>query len=188
MQNEIFNAVQLNRPNHNVFDLTHDRKLSTQMGKLTPIFLMETVPGDKISIKSNAFVRFAPLVTPVMHQVKVYMHFFFVPNRILWKGWEQFITGGEDGQQSPAAPFLRKELYNIPEGSLEDYFGIPVALDAQIDPPISQLNDFSALPFAAYNLIWNEYYRDQNLQQPIAYELNDGDNTQNLPTDIKLRA
>jgi len=105
----IFSMAQTNRPPRNVFDLTHDKKLTTKFGQLTPIFLMDCVPGDKVSVKTSTMVRFAPLIAPVMHDVNVYCHFFFVPNRILMKDprdWENFITGGEDGLDDTVWPYI----------------------------------------------------------------------------------
>jgi hypothetical protein len=71
------------------------------IGKITPISLMECVPGDSFNIKTTNLMRFAPLIAPVMHQSSVYCHFFFIPNRILWANWEEFITGGEVAASDP---------------------------------------------------------------------------------------
>ena len=83
----IFSHVQQRRPGSNTFDLSHDRKMSLNMGDLVPIFLMECVPGDVIKMTTSQMLRFAPMIAPVMHRVSVYTHFFFVPNRIVWDNW-----------------------------------------------------------------------------------------------------
>ena len=77
----IFNTVQNSKVPSNKFNLTHDVKMSSKMGWLTPCCVIDTLPGDKFDISGNAMVRFAPTIAPVMHRVDVYMHYFFAPNR-----------------------------------------------------------------------------------------------------------
>lgn len=74
------------------------------MGKLVPIHVQECIPGDKFNFKAVNFLRMAPMIAPVMHQVKVHIHHFYIPNRLVWDGWEEFITLGEFGSTPP--PFL----------------------------------------------------------------------------------
>ena len=124
-----FTGIPVTAPPKNVFDLSHDRKYSTRFGKLTPVFIMDVVPGDKVSIKSNLLLRFAPLVYPVMHEANAYIHFFYVPNRILWPNWENFITGGESGNDASVWPYLESTLHDKSYGTLFDYMGLPVADD-----------------------------------------------------------
>lgn len=158
----IFNTISLKRPKHSVFDLSYDNKLSFRMGKLVPTHVQECVPGDKFHMSSEAMFRMMPMLAPIMHKVDIYHHFFFVPNRIIWDGWEKFITGGEDGAIPPAFPYMKKENLDVTASSLGDYLGLPLGNYALSggDSPIS------AIPFAAYQRIWFEYYRDQNLQEP----------------------
>lgn len=158
-----FNTIMVKKPDTNVFDMSYDMKLSLDMGNLTPVHCQEIIPGDKINITSESLLRFAPLIAPVMHKVDVTMHFFFVPNRILWSGWEDFITGKNP---TPSFPYL-SGVPNL-ESSLGDYLGLPIT------PSIDKC---SALPFAAYQRIYNEYYRDQNLHPEVdGTELSDGSN------------
>lgn len=164
MRNKLFKTVRARRPKRNVFDLSHERKMSMNMGNLVPILCQEVVPGDTFRLNSEVFMRFAPMAAPIMHRVNVYTHFFFVPNRLVYDDWERFITGGVDGQQLPPFPTfeLGDKVYDIGKGSLADYLGIP---------PIDSSNirlKASLLPFRAYTKIYNEYYRDQNLQPEIA--------------------
>jgi hypothetical protein len=166
----IFTKVQNQKVGSNTFDLSHDRKMSMDMGLLTPIHCQEIVPGDKINMSTSQMLRMAPMITPVMHQVKVYTHFFFVPNRLLWLQWEQFITGGEDGLDTSVFPYVTARS-NMVTGSLSDYFSVPVAT------PVSHDMQISALPFYAYNRIYNEYYRDQNLVEPLGDTAIDGNNS-----------
>ena len=169
MAQNLFNSIQLIKPKKNVFDLTHDVKLSTNMGQLTPILTLECVPGDKINLSCESLIRFAPMIAPVMHRMDVTMHYFFVPNRILWNNWEKFIT---EHNSEHVAPYLSVQTgtYTAAQLKMMDYMGIPPI------PAGGTTTNVSALPFAAYQAIWNEYYRDQNLQAPLDYKLTDGDN------------
>lgn len=91
----IFNSINLRAPKKNVFDLSHAKKLSMRMGKLVPIMLEEVVPGDKFINQSEIMMRLAPMLAPVMHPINVFTHFFFVPNRLVWDEFKDFITGGK---------------------------------------------------------------------------------------------
>lgn len=175
----LFNSIQLSRPKSNLFDLTHDVKLSTQFGDLTPILALECVPGDKFNLSCESLVRFAPLIAPVMHRMNVTMHYFFVPNRIVWDNWEKFITDANSGIQFPFINYGdgTSALY----GKFVDYMGVP-PVPAGGSPV--QLN---AIPFAAYQAIYNEYYRDQNLEAEVNYKLIDGSNNGNNANLLVLR-
>lgn len=156
------------------FNLTHENKLSCQMGQLVPILNLEVLPGDTFTGKTDALVRLAPQLAPVMHNVDVFVHYFFVPNRILWDNgksdcWETFITGGQSGTESPAFPKIN--FSNIANNSLADYLGLPTV--EGLTTPLS----VSALPFRAYNLIYNEWYRDQNLEDEIAISTAGGEDS-----------
>jgi hypothetical protein len=168
----IFSKIQNKKVGTNIFDLSHERKFSMDMGVLTPILSMETVPGDKINLTTSQMMRLAPLVSPVMHQITVYTHFYFVPNRILWPNWEDFITGGEDGNNASVFPTL-SFIGDQAEGTLSDYLGLPTPAS-----PGQNIN-ISAMPFCAYQKIYNEYYRDQNLITKVPDELIDGANAAN---------
>ena len=176
----IFSHVKASKPRSNTFDLSHDRKFSMQMGILTPTAVLECIPGDKWRMSTSQLVRLAPMIAPVMHQMSIYTHYFFVPNRIIWPNWESFITGGEEGDDSSTFPFLRFALSNN-EGTIFDYMGLPT------DTGGAEL-DYNAIPFAAYNKIYNEYYRDQNLiTDTLVDELEDGNNTINMLSDVVLQ-
>lgn len=188
----IFNSIRLKRPKRNVFNLSYENKLTMNMGELVPIMCMPIVPGDKFRVNTEALVRLAPLVAPMMHRVNVYTHYFFVPNRLVWTEWEDFITKGIDGEDTPVLPYFsldksdmsnssRRGFYS--DGSLWDYLGLPSVnkvngLDNIVQSPngVSLPTDFrvSCLPFRAYQLIYNEYYRDQNLTDPIDFPLGPG--------------
>lgn len=146
-------------PRRSVFDLSYEKKLTCDMAQLIPVMCDEVVPGDFFQIGNQAVVRFQPLVAPILHEINMYVHYFFVPYRILWDDWEDYISGGEDGQFSDPIPEWGPTITT--EGSLWDFFGFPVGIDPNGAYPI----DF---PRRAYNLVWNEYYRDENLQTEVA--------------------
>ena len=122
------------------------------MGKLVPVQLQEVLPGDTFRMQSSAFIRMSPMLAPVMHPVTVRLHHWFVPMRLLWDGWEDFITG----QSSDTIPTLSTVSG---KDTISDYFGIPHVADDPVE--------VNALPFRAYNMIWNEFYRDQDLEAEI---------------------
>jgi len=169
------------KPKRNVFDLSHDVKLSAKMGNLTPILVQEAIPGDKFNISCESLIRFAPLVSPVMHRMDVTMHYFFVPNRILWDNWEKFIV---DANTPIVAPFFKYDnAYSAQRKKFLDYMGIPPTGVGSVQTNIN------ALPLAAYQCIYNEYYRDQNLVPEItAWKLTDGENSSGDLLDIRYRA
>jgi len=164
---KLFNQVLGNKPKRNVFDLGHERKFSMNMGDLVPILCEEVVPGDTFQMNTEVMMRLAPMVSPVMHRVNVYTHFFFVPYRLIWDAWKDFITGGEDGEQEPVRPyFVLSSGTNystlLGRGTLADYLGVTIPEGSL---PIN--HSLNALPFRAYATIYNEYYRDQNLQPKL---------------------
>jgi hypothetical protein len=184
MSTPIFNQIEIKGVGSNTFDLSHDKKLSLNMGELVPICVIDTIPGDNFHINTSQMIRFAPLVAPIMHQVKVYTHYFFVPNRLVWENWQNFITGGEDGLDTSVFPFLQNSIQAKNVGNLSDYMGLP----SDQGTLGTQLTNISAIPFAAYQLIYNEYYRDQNLIPKVEYKLSDGLQTITGLRQIRKRA
>lgn len=178
MKQNFLNSIKVSAPKKSAFDLSHDVKLSCNMGELIPTLAMECIPGDKFHISNESLLRFQPLIAPMMHRVNVYMHYFFVPNRILWSNWETWVTnGGNNPGTLPVFP----TVYAGNDGgtsatytTLMDYMGVPNPLPT---PSAANVERISAFPFAAYTKIWNEYYRDQNLQPEKVCDLVDGDNT-----------
>lgn len=170
------NSIKLTRPKSNVFDLSHDVKMSCKFGGLYPTLAMEVLPGETIHIGNDSMMRFAPLVAPVMHRVDDSMHYYFVPNRLLWPGWEDWISNKKTAGVLPAHPYLNlvPNTAYIGPFLIHTYLGLP-----QI-PTSGATERVSALPFAAYQFIVNEYYRDQNLMPEIPYQLVNGDNTANI--------
>jgi hypothetical protein len=166
----MYDKVKGLSPKYNTFDLSHDKKLTMEMGKMIPVAAIEALPGDAFTIETSHLTRFLPLATPVMHNVKVKMRYFFCPNRLVWPNWEDFITGPESSTDTtePAHPYI---TIDSEPSDLADYMGVSTS-----DHGAGRTVEVNAIPFAAYQLIWNEYFRDQNHQTEIAYELSDGSN------------
>ena len=111
--NKIFTKIKLDQVKKNVFDLSHDVKLSCNMGYLVPTMIEECNPGEKYTIGCDTLVRFAPLVAPVMHRFDVSMHYWFVPYRLLWDNWEKFITNQKDCRFATASSINSGKHYNL---------------------------------------------------------------------------
>lgn len=136
--------------------LSHQRLVTGDMGRLIPVGLVEALPGDTFQHSTSMLLRMSPLLAPVMHPVSVRIHHWFVPNRLVWDGWEDFITGGPDGTGT-ADPFpTNPGSITVAPGDLLDYLGVPTGVAI----PAGALN---FMPVRAYNYIFNEFYRDQDL-------------------------
>lgn len=175
---KLFNQTAPARVQKASFDLSHSRKLSANIGQLVPVLLQEVVPGDKFNINTQSMVRFAPLIAPVMHRMNSTIHYFFVPNRLIMEDWEEFITGKE-GLVIPRIPIH----LDAPVGGLADHLGLPIANTK----PHEINSHVSALPFRAYYQVWNDYYRDSNLQPEIDI-FDEIDNLEYTKAPLKFRA
>lgn len=162
------------------------------MGKLYPIICKEMLPGDRFRVRTDSLVRTMPLSSPAFGRLRMYIHYFFVPNRLVWDNWEDFITGGESGEDTHVPPYVQwSDLVGgdfqsrsksdgkgtwtyTPEDGLVAAFGLPAqpyvgsnVAEAGVANGISTTTPISALPFRGYRLIWNEYYRDQNIDDEL---------------------
>lgn len=156
----------------NAFDLTHDRKFSCDFGYLVPFLCEDMIPGSKWFIKTDLILRLQPMLAPIMHRVDVFTHFWFVPYRLLQDHWEDFITGGQDGKDNTVAPYIVAPSGGWPTGSLMDYLGEATGVTGL---------ESNALYIRAYNTVWNEWYRDDTLQQEVTTSKGDGlDTTSNI--------
>lgn len=139
------------------------------MGELVPVSLVEVLPGDTIQQATSALLRAAPLLAPVMHPCHARIHHWFVPHRLVWDDWEDFITGGPDGEDDSAFPTITMPgSGGAALGSLADYLGVPTGINSL---------EVSAIPFRGYALIWNEWYRDQDLQTELVIDTTSGPDT-----------
>lgn len=153
------------------FDRSHGYKTTFDAGYLIPIFVDEALPGDTFNLRMQGFARLVTPIFPIMDNMYMDTHFFAVPYRLLWDNWERF--NGAQTDPGDSVDFVVPAMQwstGAEENSIADYFGIPVnvGLPAGI----------SALPFRAYNLIWNEWYRDQNMQDSAVVNTDNGPDTQ----------
>lgn len=152
------------------FRMQHGHKTTFDAGLLIPIYCDEVLPGDTYTLSMTAFCRMATPIFPVMDNLYMDTFFFYVPARILWQNWKRFM--GERPTPGASTDFLvpiqEIPTANLTIGSFYDYMGLPVG--SPVTAPVSA----NALPFRAYNMIWNEWFRDQNLQAPVAFSTNDG--------------
>ena len=156
------------------FDRTHQHKTTFDAGKLIPFYIDEVLPGDSFNVNTTLFGRLATPLHPIMDNMFLDTHYFFVPNRLLWDNFQKFM--GEQDNPTDSTDYLVPQLLDnnntgFPEGGIEDYMGLPIASQA------TGLS-ISALWHRAYNLIWNEWFRDQNLQDSVT--VNKGDGPDNL--------
>lgn len=165
------------------FDRSASLKTSFNVGQIVPFFIDEVLPGDTFDIKTSKVVRMPSLITPIMDNIYLDTYYFFVPNRLVWSHWKEF-----NGENTESA-WIPKTEYEVPQltapsggwnvGTIADYFGIPTG--------VSNLS-VNALPFRAYALIMNEWFRDQNLSDPLSIPVNDatvaGVNTGTFVTDV----
>lgn len=162
------------KPGKNNFDLSHEVKLTGNMGNLYPCFIQDVIPGDSYKVDTQQLVRMSPLLAPMMHNVDFKLDYFFVPYRLVWDEWKDFITGGEDGNDLPSYPRFRVESTAfcnsyLAKGMLPDYMGIPpigattTGAWQAIAGATDRQQEIGILKFRAYQLIWHEYFRDQNV-------------------------
>lgn len=152
------------------FNLSHRRLLTCDMGLLVPIGLTEILPGDTVQMSSTALVRLQPMIAPPMHQINANIAHFFVPHRLVWSEWEDFITGGPQGTSLPVHPYVTVGTAGTAISGLLDYYGYPTGAT----PAARNVN---ALPIRGYNAIWNDWFRDQDLQTGRVYSLASGADT-----------
>lgn len=152
------------------FDRSHVYKTTFNSGKLIPVFVDEVLPGDTARMSINYFARLATPIKPIMDNIYLDWFFFFVPNRLVWEHWQNFCFEQEDPDDSTSyvipAVTATGNSENGYVGSLWDYFGLPVNTTGN-------LSGISALPFRAVYLIWNEWFRDENLQKPVKIQKGD---------------
>ena len=156
----------------NKFNLTHSRGASYEPGYLYPVSFFECLPGDVFKIQSEFLLRFMPTIAPLMNRFKVSLRWWYCPTRLLMDDWQKFITGGPDGQDATVLPYVVAPEGGWPVGSLMDHFSEQVG--------VAGLDD---LAFAArmYDLVYNEWYRAESVQDPVALSLASGlDTTTNL--------
>lgn len=149
------------------YNLSHFRNTSCRMGELVPIGCAEVLHGDTFKHNTNMFMRLSPLANPIMHPVHTHIHHYYVPMRLLWDKWEDFITGGEDLDDASVVPTIDFSASPVVAGSLANHLGLPVGFDGEAN----------AFPFRAMALIYNEIYRDDQLQDKVGFSKESGADT-----------
>lgn len=167
-QTHVFSQVPKAEIPRSSFDRSHGHKTTFDAGYLVPIFVDEALPGDTFNLKMTAFARLATPIFPIMDNMYMETHYFSVPMRLVWDNWQKF--NGEQRNPGDSTDFLIPQMvspattgYAI--NSLSDYMGIPTGV-----PNLSH----SSLWHRAYNLIWNEWFRDQNMQDSVETPVDDG--------------
>ena len=146
------------------FNLSYLNSTTGNAGYLIPFLLQPTLPNDTFRISLTSFIRAQPMLAPLMHEVKIFTQYWFVPYRLVWDDWEDFITGGGDLTFAPEVPSLPAGT-QFKTGDLGDYFGYPIGVDC---------GGISILPFRAYSEIWNTRYRDEDLQNDLSISYRSG--------------
>lgn len=184
MNFNLFNSIPLLKPKRNAFNLSHSVKLTMEMGQLVPFYVQDVLPSDRLRVSATNLIKFAPLIAPILSEVDVYMHFFFVPTRLIWDSWEDFITGSHKGKKLPedSMPqmprwifirnFVNQAITNplegepspLQHGSLADYLGFQTFKKGTSFDHVNTHYYVDQLPFRAYRKIYNDWYRDENLQ------------------------
>lgn len=174
VMSHMFSKVPAPQIQRSSFDRSRGRKGTFQSGYLVPWFIDEILPGDTVSMTATFFARLTTPLNPIMDNLYLDTFWFFVPNRILWDNWERF-QGSRDNPDD-SIDYVIPSLIGEGEGywtvdvfSLQDYMGLPT--QPQYGPTGPYV---SALPFRAYNLIWNEWFRDQNTQDSVERYTDDG--------------
>lgn len=155
--------MKIRKPKKSKFDLSYHYQSSTQFGTLVPFMVKECVPGDTFNVSTQSFVRLAPMISPIFGHVSVKQEYFFVPMRLLWKGFSDAITGGVDGMANADFPTFTGGDFPAGansagkyRGSLADYFGIPENVNDDCE--------VNALPFIAYQKIYYDWYVNENFE------------------------
>lgn len=180
MKHQFSEVPQVSIPRSS-FDRSHGVKTTFDAGWLVPIFVDEALPGDTFNLDMTGFARLATPIKPIMDNLYMETFFFAVPCRLLWENWKRFMgeqdnPGDSVDYVTPKVQMLAGDSQRASQG-LYDYMGIPIYSSGDIQ--------FNALPFRAYNLIWNEWFRDQNLQ--TSRPLNTGDGPDNSADYVKQR-
>jgi hypothetical protein len=165
--NVMVDPKELNKVYRSLFDLSHEVKGDGDMGKLYPILYEDSLPGDVFNIKNNFVIRFNPSVGLLFHQINVKIYYFFVPYRLVWDEWETFITRGKSGMEIKQIPLWTPTQQTIQKGKLWDALGLPLVLITNND------SKPHALVKRAYNLVWNTWFRDVDLQNEVGLDQNE---------------
>lgn len=194
----IFSRVPIDLPNRSGFDMSHENLGTMTTGTLIPVLVDELLPNDTISLGANFQVQLPPMATDFFGRVDVVLEAFFVPNRLLWGGWKNFMTHPTANPVYPDGTLVQGKSKYMPRlrfqiggtlpvndgslfssGTLADYLGVK---SYQVPPGIQAVTsiDLNALPFVAYHRIWDDWYRDSRIQSPLFYPAPFGTSSSNV--------
>lgn len=181
MSNHTFSLVPSANIPRSKFRSPHTVKTSLDAGYLIPIACREVLPGDTFIVKPNIFARLAPIVAPVLDDCWLDFFVFFDPDRLVWVNFQKFMGEQENPGDSIdyLVPTIKAPDGGFENGSIFDYFGVPTK--------VSNI-EVNALPFRKYNHIWNEFFRDQNLQDSLPLEKGDTDTYTNYKLVRRAKA
>ena len=153
------------------FNRSHGVKTTFDEGYLVPVLVDEILPGDTFNLRMHAFARMSTPIFPIMDNLYLESFFFAVPYRLVWDNWERF--NGYQRDPGDSTDFTIPQMTapamgGVAEGSLGDYMGLPTKVNSL---------EFNSLHMRAYNLIWNEWFRDENLQDSVVVDVDDGPDT-----------
>lgn len=172
----LFNSVSVSAEKMNTFTgESHTVEMSMNFGGLYPSMVKDCITGERVNMGCQILSRFQPLAVPTMNNYYMYNHYFFVPYRLLWDNYTKYMMNDSTGGGLPTFPFITIGG-EADWGKLPDYMGIPPFPSSGGNPV-----KISAMPFAAYLFIWNEYYRPQQFADPVEYKLVDGENKTLIP-------
>lgn len=182
----IFDSVQVTNVPQSRFNLSYDNKFTCNMGEIIPFMCKPIVPGDKFNCQVGAFLRLQPLVAPIMHNIDVEFRYFYVPNRILWTGFDDYIRS-VDYQQHPVFEHDSKLSNNSKR--LLDMLGLTVPVNNTMDANQKHKPYLNPFPILAYNSIWNYYFRDENLQAELLDKIDNANDmlVDDLAIYVKLK-
>ena len=166
MQHGFANAPSVSIP-RSTFNRSHGYKTTFDAGNLVPIYLDEALPGDTFKCNLTGFARLSTPIYPIMDNMRLETFFFAIPHRLVWENWAKFCGEQTDpGDSTDYTIPIIDDFINVANETIWDYLGLPTNVNAQLD--------INALALRSLNLLWNEWFRDQNLQDSLPVNKGDG--------------
>lgn len=186
-----FTHVGLFVPGSNNFALNHSTRVSVDGGRLFPVLCEEVLPGDVWRYNNTTLTRLTPMVTPAMDDIDISYQAFFIPNRLIWPNWEKFMENPIPSETTPVHPYITGIPVQV--GDLGDYMGLPTTevyddANGGVFQQYEELGDISALPFAAYQKVWHDWFQPVNIGTKLEFKpLTDGNNNADIANLYALR-
>ena len=201
-----FNRFSVNPVNldmqRSMFDMDHSVKWSCNVGEVIPFDCIEILPGDTFQVETAKVIRLQPLVAPIMEEILLDVYWFFVPHRLVWSHWKEFMGENNDSAWTPTVEYTIPKIqppniatsgspvrtWNV--GTIADYMGLPVGTTQRDGANVGLIFSPSALPFRSYAMICNDWFRSESVMDPVHVFVDDvnreGSNGNNQVTDIEL--